>query len=160
LVVGLENLGGAHIRRKLRVGDTWFKQWRRNTFHDLILARGKRRATRHRSRTASLTDLESLFPGLFVDCVRLPSSPAWFFSQNLRSDIVVRSELEYASKRHNLCQQKKQLNWVQEKEGGESIPSGRLSGGEVRSHCISTLHPNLINLKREILTLIQLATGG
>ena len=43
-----------------------------------------------------------------------------------------------ASRRHNLHQQKKQPNWVQEKERGESIPSRRLSGGEVRA-CVSSL---------------------
>jgi len=55
---------------------------------------------------------------------------------------------ESASRGHNLYQQKKQPNWVQEKEGGESIPSGRLSEEEIRarSHCISSL----ILSKREI----------
>ena len=35
--------------------------------------------------------------------------------------------------RHNLYQQKKQPNWVREKDRGGSISSGRLSGREVRA---------------------------
>ena len=49
-----------------------------------------------------------------------------------------------ASRRHNLYQQKNQQNWVQEKDQGGSIPSGRLSGGRGPCEVSLNLHPDLV----------------
>ena len=43
-----------------------------------------------------------------------------------------------------LYQQKKQPNWVQEKDRGGSIPSGRLLGGRGPCEVSLHLHPNLV----------------
>jgi len=49
-----------------------------------------------------------------------------------------------ASRRHNLYHQKKQPNWVQEKDRGGSVPSGRLSGERGPCEVSLNLRPNLV----------------